>query len=366
MANSTHVALLKAGVKAWNRKRPGTPDLSGAALSKQNLEGADLSHANLDGSDLLGANLRDANLSHARLRRANLWRCRLRGAVLGGASFFKADLSGAELGGANLARADLYRVNFTAAMLAKANLRRARLEKATLVAANLRGADLSYADLTECSLSRANVQDCDFTGARIYGAGIWDCRGTPKSQNGLVITRRADSPVTVDNLKVGQFIYLLLTNPDIRDVIDTITSKSVLILGNFSRERKPALDAMREAIRQRNLTPIVFDFEIPENRDVTETVKVLAGLAKFVVADITDATEVRAELHTIVKEFPSLPIQPLLLVGTKAFVSFPQNLVKYPWVLPPFEYTDLDHLLASLDTHVLAPAIAKQRELVAR
>jgi len=250
MANPKHVALLNAGVKTWNHQRPDKPDLSGAALSKRNLEGVDLSRANLEGADLLGANLRNANLSDARLRRANLWRCKLRGAALGRASFFKADLSGAELVGGKLAKADLYRVNFTAAMLAKADLSGARLEKATLVAANLRGANLSFADLTECSLSRANVQDCDFTGARIYGAGIWDCRGKPKSQNGLVITRRKESPITVDNLKLGQFVYLLLTNPDIRDVIDTITSKAVLILGNFSKDRKPVLDAMREAMYQ--------------------------------------------------------------------------------------------------------------------
>jgi len=123
---------------------------------------------------------------------------------------------------------------------------------------------------------------------------------------------------------------------------------------------------MREAIRKRNLTPIVFDFEVPENRDVTETVKVLAGLARFIVADITDATEVRAELHNIVKDFPSLPVQPVLLVGKPAFVSFPKNLARYPWVLPPFEYQNLDKLLANLDTAVLASAIAKQRELLDR
>jgi hypothetical protein len=43
-----------------------------------------------------------------------------------------------------------------------------------------------------------------------------------------------DQPVIqVDNLAVAPFIYLLLKNETIRHVIDTITSKVVLILGPF-------------------------------------------------------------------------------------------------------------------------------------
>jgi hypothetical protein len=49
--------------------------------------------------------------------------------------------------------------------------------------------------------------------------------------------------ITVDNIEVAQFIYLMLHNEKIRDVIDTITSKAVLILGRFTGERKAVLDA---------------------------------------------------------------------------------------------------------------------------
>ena len=162
---------------------------------------------------------------------------------------------------------------------------------------------------------------------------------------------------------MAQFIHLLLNNEKIRDVIDTITSKAVLILGRFSEERKPVLDAVREALRGRDLLPIVFDFSIPASRNVTETIKVLAGLARFVVADVTDATEVRVELHNIVRDFPSLPVQPILLRGRGEFVSLPGHLAKFPSVLPTFEYEGQDHLLANLDQGVIAPAVAKHREL---
>ena len=122
------------------------------------------------------------------------------------------------------------------------------------------------------------------------------------------------------------------------------------------------LDAMRAALRKRDLLPVIFDFSIPASRDVTETIKVLAGLARFVIADITDATEVRVELHNIVRDFPSLAVQPILLRGQPEFVSV-QHLRKFPWVLPSFEYENAEHLLANLDDCVVAPAEAKAREL---
>jgi hypothetical protein len=79
-----------------------------------------------------------------------------------------------------------------------------------------------------------------------------------------------------------------------------------------------------------------------------------------VIADVTDATEVRAELPNIVRDFPSLPIQPILLRGNPEFVSL-SHLTKFPWVLPIFEYDHAEHLLSSLD--IIAPVEAKVKAL---
>jgi hypothetical protein len=78
--------------------------------------------------------------------------------------------------------------------------------------------------------------------------------------------------ITVDNLEMAQFLFLLLNNQKIREVIDTITSKAVLILGRFTRSRKSVLDAIRDALRRQNHLPILFDFESPSSRDLTETI----------------------------------------------------------------------------------------------
>jgi hypothetical protein len=84
-----------------------------------------------------------------------------------------------------------------------------------------------------------------------------------KQQN-LIITRENEPAVTVDN--IAQFMYLLLHNEDVRDVIDTVNSKAVLILGRFTDERKTVLDALREELRKRNYLPILFDFDVPATR----------------------------------------------------------------------------------------------------
>jgi len=46
------------------------------------------------------------------------------------------------------------------------------------------------------------------------------------------------------------------------------------------------LDALKAALRDNNYVPIVFDFEKAASKDITETVKVLAGMCLFIIADI--------------------------------------------------------------------------------
>ncbi len=155
---------------------------------------------------------------------------------------------------------------------------------------------------------------------------------------------------------------MLLNNKKIRDVIDTITSKVVLILGRFTSERKAILDAVRDELRERNYSPALFDFEKPANRDITETVSTLAHLSRFVIADLTDAKSIPQELDRIVPNLPSVPVQPLILNSQKEYGMF-EHFTRFPWVLPVYRYTDELSLLQSLKEKVIAPAEQKAREL---
>ena len=79
----------------------------------------------------------------------------------------------------------------------------------------------------------------------------------------------------------------MLNRRKLRDVITTLGEKAVLILGRFT-ERKELLDAMAAKLRELRYLPIILAFERPTDLDVTETVKALAGLSRFVIADITN------------------------------------------------------------------------------
>jgi hypothetical protein len=149
-------------------------------------------------------------------------------------------------------------------------------------------------------------------------------------QTDLVITGRSEPEITVDNLEVAQFIYLLLNNDRIRHVIDTITAKLVLILGRFSPERKAVLDAIRDELRRKNYLPVLFDFNKPVSRDLTETISTLAHMARFVIADLTDPKSLPQELQAIVPQLPSVPVQPLLQLGSREWGMF-EHFLRYPW-----------------------------------
>jgi Pentapeptide repeats (8 copies) len=232
---------------------------------------------------------------------------------------------------------------------------------ARLSQANLNQADLSQANLSCTQIIWTDLRGASLCGSRVYGASVWDIKVDDQTKQGnLIITGSEEAAITVDNIKVAQFIYLLLTNKEIRYVIDTITSKGVLILGGFSEERKAVLDAIREELRKHDYLPILFDFDVPENRDITETVSLLARMARFIIADLTDPSSIPKELEAIVPSH-EVPVQPLL-EGLATPYSMFKDYWRYEWVLPPYRYATRELLLSTLAKKVIAPAEAKVKE----
>lgn len=307
MANSEQLQILKRGVRMWNKWREENID------TKVDLRKADLRHAKLSGANLNGANLAEADLS---------------GAIL----------DETELMGANLSRAILY----------TADLYRTDLRKANLTQANLVGANLT----------RTRVDKARISGSSIYSINVWDLDGKFKEQRDLIITDRGKPIIRVDNIKIAHFLYLILNNEEIRDAIDTITSKCVLILGRFTPERKVILDSLREEIRKRNYIPVLFDFEAPNSRDLTETVTTLANMSRFIIADLTDAKSIPQELTAIVPTLPSVAVKPLILKTQSEYGMF-EHFKRYPWVLPIFKYKDEKHLLTNLLEKIIIPCEKK-------
>ena len=342
MANEEQLAILRQGVDAWNKwrneNRKTQIDFSKADLSHAILNGADFWKA-----DFSGANLSGANLSKSYLRMANLRLANLVGAELKG-----IDLSVSDLGKADLSRADL----------TEANLREAFLNEA-----NLTGANLSMTNLRGASLIRTLVDGAKLTGSLVFGVSVWNIIGEFADQEDLIITDRGEPIVTVDNIKVAQFVYLILNNADIRNVINTLTSKSVLILGRFAiPERKAILDALRNKLREYDLLPIVFDFDRPTDKDFTETIKTLAGLSYFVIADITNPKSSPLEMQATIPDY-QIPFVPIIQEGESPFAMMVDLQKKYNWVLKTRTYSTKEALISKLKEGIIDPAMEKHNEL---
>jgi Pentapeptide repeats (8 copies) len=131
--------------------------------------------------------------------------------------YIHPDLTSTNLSGANLSDAYLSGANLSeGANLSGANLSRAYLREADLSGTNLSGVDIANAILVDTDLTEA-----DLTGCRVYGVSAWNLKLERTKQRNLVITHFDEPAITVDNIEVAQFIYLLLHNEKIRDVIDT-------------------------------------------------------------------------------------------------------------------------------------------------
>jgi hypothetical protein len=302
MADEEQLKIIRQGGAAWNAWRIKNPKVLRPDLRRADLRRADLSEADLRGADL----------RRARLHKANLF-----GAIL-------------------------YKAKLTRAILAGANLR-----GASLIKANVSRADLSAADLRWAQIIKTKLLNTTLTGSYVYGVSVWDIKvndGT--NQQNLIVTDRGKPVITVDNIKVAQFIYLLLNNKEIRGVIDTIGQKGVLILGRFTKKRKEVLDALREELRKYNLLPIIFDFERPTNRDFTEMIQILAGLSLFVIVDLTKPKAVPQELMAAVPDY-QIPFVPILEEGEEPYSMY-RDLMKYDWVLKPLiTYRTKEILLAN-------------------
>jgi uncharacterized protein YjbI with pentapeptide repeats len=411
VANVEHLRILERGVDVWNKWRKDNPsiqpNLEGANLNHAELEGVDFSHANLlpelahgvflgatscVGANPSGADFRDAkanwadfrmaSLRGADLRKAHIRYARLRGVNFRGAKFNETHLDEADLmeanfngvdllgvdslgvvfNGVELHGTDFYRANLSGADFCNANLSEAYLFSANLSRANLSGAVLNRTDLRHTVLYETDFAGAELLDCMVHGASVWDAKLATTKQSNLIISKEHGPLISADSLEVAQFIYILLQNEKIRTVIDAITTKTVLILGRFTQERKAVLDAIRDELRRRDYVPILFDFDQPQHRDLTETISTLAHMARFIIADITDAKSIPQELQAIVPHLPSVAVQPIINAGSYEYALF-EHFERYNSVLPVYQYEEQGQLIVSLSERVIKPAEAKVEEM---
>ncbi|HEX7242720.1 MAG TPA: pentapeptide repeat-containing protein, partial [Longimicrobiaceae bacterium] len=224
----------------------------------------------------------------------------------------------------------------------------------------------SGADLTDAIFMGTIIRDTDLRGAtlrecKLHDTVIRNVRLGDAIQQDIII-RGPGEEITVDDLEVAHLVDFLLHNPKVRQSIDTITLKVVLILGRFSPERKTLLDRLREEIHVRGLMPMHVECRSLGGLHHTDTVPTLAGMSRFVIADLTSPGIIPQVLEKIVPQLPSVPVQPILHADQELGDLLP-HFQRYPWVLPPCHYDSLEQFAAALDRHVVEPAAGKAEEL---
>src|SRR5262245_20257543 len=293
MANKEQLNIFLQGVQVWNAWREA---------NRQEV------------IDLSGADLSGRNFHRAYLRKANL--------------------SGTNFHAAHLCKATLSKANLTEANLCGACIRSAHLREANLSKANLSKADLSYSNLVDADLNDTNLFGCS-----IYGISAWSIKGRPSNESNLIITNKEEHVVlTVDDLELAQFIHLLINHRKLRNVINSVTEKGVLILGRFDGGGIEMLREIASKLREFKYLPIIFDFDRPKAHDYTETIKTLTGFSRFVIADLSGPS-VPHELSEIIPSFKT-PLIPIIESGRDIFATFP-SLLAYPWVISPVEFTSV-------------------------
>jgi len=362
------VRMGKLDLKEWDhwKKEQGKVNLCGAFLSLYisnewesffGYSGFDFSEVDLRNTDFFNTKIWYCSFSRANLENAKFCYCDFYGTVFDGANLNNADFYESQFKNASFENCTAINTKFYGCLMNESNFKKANLSgvdfgNCSLGGSNftdaiLVGSDLRRASLTEVIFDRANL-----TNSKVYGISAWDLGLEDTKQSNLSIAKGNESQIKVDDLEVAQFIYLLINNKKIRNVINTVTSKAVLILGRFYEERKQVLDALYNALKDVGLVPILFDFKPSENRDLTETVQLLASMSKFVIADITDAKSIPQELSHIIPYFPSVPVKPILLEKDRAYAMF-EHWEKYDSVLPVFYYKDKDHLISNLKASIL-------------
>ena len=225
---------------------------------------------------------------------------------------------------------------------------------ANLMHANLSESRFHSCDFENACLNEANLREASIADSLVYGVAAWGVDSADSTQRDLHITkydlgdaRLIDSSVfqlpqntaTVDSIDLALLLHLLTTSPDPTAVLNLMSTRIVLILGRFTEKRKVILDAIRDHLRNSKYCPVMFDFVKPGNRSFTETVSTLAHLARFIIADLSDAKAVIQELHRIVPQNPSIPVQPIVQSDCTINVII-EDLEPYPWFLKTIQYED--------------------------
>jgi uncharacterized protein YjbI with pentapeptide repeats len=278
--------IILKGAQVWNEWRRNNQSLLDFN-SPSWYECRDAKGRSIKGRNKL--NFGGMDLSNARIHKAFAEGLNLREAIFDGTQFEEGDFSRADFSGATF--------------------RNTKFNKTILTDANFNGTTF-----INCNLNRVNLTNAQFCVKEIretvvYGISSWDLHTCPEmKQSKLVIEKtyelysdlvnRGHVPLMVDDIELAQFIHYLTDHKKMRNMINVFNSRGVLLLGKFKDGGIGRLYKLHDWLSDNEYMPMMFDFERPDNLDLTETIVTMAGLSKFIIADLSGAS-VPQELYAI-------------------------------------------------------------------
>ncbi len=350
------------GYVKWSKWRKDnkviTPNLENANLNKIELLRYDFNNANFKGAQLKESKIIDcefisANLENVNLENANCVFSNFTNATLNNANFCSAELINTTMINCNCINSKFLSVSMVQNLAGGSNFSFSDFTGSKIITTNLIDCNLQETKFIDCylngsNLSRSNLNKSIIKNTTVYAISTWDISTEDSLQENLTITNHYNNfDLTVDDLEIANFINLISNNNKVANAIDNISSKIVLILGRFTPERLDVLNHIKLVLKRKNYVPILFDFEKPSQRDLTETIGLIGRMSKFVVADLTEAKSIPQELSELIPNNPSLTIYPIISKGNKEY-SMIEHWKSYPWVKEIYEYenkSELDHLL---------------------
>ena len=100
---------------------------------------------------------------------------------------------------------------------------------------------------------------------------------------------------------------------------------------------------------------MIFDFPSPDDREVSDTVRFIAGMSEFIVVDLTKASSVPLELQATIPDL-MIPVLPIIQSGQAVFSMFSDLQRRYFWIQPTVSYIDADQLVKYVDDAIIARA----------
>jgi hypothetical protein len=139
------------------------------------------------------------------------------------------------------------------------------------------------------------------------------------------------------------------------EIMSYTSKKRVLILGRFKERRIKILKLIKEQLQQHpnKYIPELYTYDIPDKKDLVDSICGFALLSKFIIADISEPSAVQAELQAIDMLNTSVPIVPIINKTGREYSLF-THIAKAPNVAKPtIRYNNEADVIEKLNNDVI-------------